>query len=358
MFPEKIKIIDEYIDLIVQMRKENNITAYQLSEMIGKNKSWLPNIENRRTKNISKNDFLLIFNNFAKDSGLSTEHFIIKNLSPNALIELDDDTTVPCFYLQNTLKLYPKNFTKASVEEHLQRFDYYSSEKPMSIDVVTINERLVKFSNTILEELPYLVPDDRAKLLKALEIMRQNFVNDFNITRSFYEVPIMHGGTNQFGKNISKQFISNLDIIHEKYISALELSYSKATVYAYFDKEPYEKYEAVHLETYTGNNPNDMIMFISSIESYIYELYRYIRLAISDAVLNNYECKIEYHKLYSVASHVLQRFIKIAKIDYSFQFEIPFDDASKDEIDKKQLELNNISYAIKQAFNKKYEIDV
>lgn len=358
MFPDKIKIIDEYIDLIIRIRRENNLTAYQMSEMIGKNKSWIPNIENKRTKNISKNDFLLIFNSFAKNSGLSTEHFIIKNLSPNALIELDNETTVPCFYLQNTLQLYPKNFSKASVEEYRQRFEYYLSEKPMSLDIVTIKEYLAKFSNTILEELPYLVPEERTKLLKALKVMRENFVNDFNITRSFYEIPIMHGGTEHFGKNVSKQFISDLDVIHRKYASALELSYSKATVYAYFDKEPYEKYEAVHLETYTGNNPNDMMIFLGSIESYIYELFQYIQLAINDAILNNYECTIEYYKLYSVASHVLQRFIEISKIDYSFQFDIPSDNDSKDIIDKKQLELNNTFYAIKQAFNKNYHMDI
>ena len=44
MFPEKIKITDELIQLIIDTRKKHDLTAYQLSEKIGKNKSWLPNI--------------------------------------------------------------------------------------------------------------------------------------------------------------------------------------------------------------------------------------------------------------------------------------------------------------------------
>ena len=52
VFPTKIKLTDDYIALIVTERKKHNLTAYQLSEKIGKNKSWLPNIENHRTKNI------------------------------------------------------------------------------------------------------------------------------------------------------------------------------------------------------------------------------------------------------------------------------------------------------------------
>ena len=58
MLADKIKITDELIELIVCARKEHNLTAYQLSEKVGKNKSWLPNIENKRTKNISKEDLL------------------------------------------------------------------------------------------------------------------------------------------------------------------------------------------------------------------------------------------------------------------------------------------------------------
>ena len=48
MFANKIRITQDYIDLIVKKRKEHYYTAYELSEKLGKNKSWIPNIENHR----------------------------------------------------------------------------------------------------------------------------------------------------------------------------------------------------------------------------------------------------------------------------------------------------------------------
>ena len=75
MFPDKIKITDELIKLIIDTRKEYHLTAYQLSEKIGKNKSWLPNIENKRTKNIAREDLILLFKDFAKDKDMDAEEF-------------------------------------------------------------------------------------------------------------------------------------------------------------------------------------------------------------------------------------------------------------------------------------------
>ena len=103
MFPEKIKITDDLIQLIVDTRKENNLTAYQLSEQIGKNKSWLPNIENHRTKNISNQDLLLIFKDFATREHLSTEYYIIKHLNPNAKVQLATGEIIPCRLLQKKI---------------------------------------------------------------------------------------------------------------------------------------------------------------------------------------------------------------------------------------------------------------
>ena len=85
MFEDTIKITQEYIDLIITKRKEHNLTAYQLSEKIGKNKSWLPNIENRRTKNISRDDLILLFKDFAKEENMDAEEYILKYLRPNLL---------------------------------------------------------------------------------------------------------------------------------------------------------------------------------------------------------------------------------------------------------------------------------
>lgn len=357
MFPEKIKLTDEYIDLIVKERKKHGFSSYELSEKIGKNKSWLPNIENHRTKNISKKDFLLIFNEFAKGSGFSTEKYIIKNLHPNTIIELDDKTTLPAFYLQGEFNLYPPNYTDVSVEDVIKRAEYLSSDKPFSVDFVTIKEALVNLSKTILEELPFQTPKERERTLDAIKTMRYNFVNDFNITISFYEVPILHGGLDRFSEKLGLKYASDLNSVKEKYVSSIKTLYAKANVHSYFDTESPDSYGATNLESYTDNDVKDLEVFIFNIESYIYELYEYIRLSIADSQINNYEYVPEYHKLYSVAIHVLQTFVNLCKLDYFLDFEIPSDDATEDIIDKKQLELNNIVYAIKKAFIKKYHTD-
>ena len=80
MFPEKIKITDELIQLIINTRKNDHLTAYQLSEKIGKNKSWLPNIENKRTKNISKSDLYLLFKDNAAKENMSPEQYILHQI--------------------------------------------------------------------------------------------------------------------------------------------------------------------------------------------------------------------------------------------------------------------------------------
>ena len=87
-----------FMILIIATRKEYNLTAYQLSEKIGKNKSWLPNIENKRTKNISREDLILLFKDFAKDKNMDAENFVIKYLPPTATIELDNSVSVPNHY--------------------------------------------------------------------------------------------------------------------------------------------------------------------------------------------------------------------------------------------------------------------
>lgn len=357
MFPEKIKLTDEYIDLIIKERKKHGFTSYQLSEKIGKNKSWLPNIENHRTKNISKKDFLLIFNEFAKGSGFSAEKYIIKNLHPNTMIELDDKTTLPAFYIQGEFELYPPNYTDVSVEEVIKRIEYLSSEKPYSVDFATIKEALVNLSKTVLEELPFQTPKERERIFNAVKTMRNNLVNNFNITISFYEVPIMHGGMDLFSEKLGQKYAYELNLVREKYVSSIKTLYAKAHVYSYFDTESPNSYGATNLESYTDNDVKDLIVFISDIESYIYELYEYIGLSIADAQINNYEYVPEYYKLYSVATHALQTFINVCQLDYSFNFEVPSDDTAKDIIDKKQLELNNIVYSIKKEFSKKYHTD-
>ena len=105
MFPDKIRLTPDYIDLIIKERKKHDLTSYQLSERLGKNKSWLPNIENKRTKNISKEDFLALFDEFAKEANMDTEMYILKNLSSDTLVLLDDGRSIPALHLKKIYRL-------------------------------------------------------------------------------------------------------------------------------------------------------------------------------------------------------------------------------------------------------------
>lgn len=53
---EYIILTDKIIENIIQKRKDENLSAYGLSEKIGKTKFWLPNIENRKQKKIKYDD--------------------------------------------------------------------------------------------------------------------------------------------------------------------------------------------------------------------------------------------------------------------------------------------------------------
>ena len=58
---DKLLITDNLRQNIVELRKKNGLSAYELSEKSGHSKYWLPNIENGKTQKISKEDLLSIY---------------------------------------------------------------------------------------------------------------------------------------------------------------------------------------------------------------------------------------------------------------------------------------------------------
>lgn len=85
MLPEKIRITPSLRLYIVSERKKQNISAYTLSEMCGKNKTWLPNIEISRTKTILKEDIISIVVALTKKSQKQAENII------EGILEYTDD---------------------------------------------------------------------------------------------------------------------------------------------------------------------------------------------------------------------------------------------------------------------------
>ena len=60
MIPDKIELNKTIVNKIVEIRGKLGLSSYQLSEKMGKSKFWLNNVENNKTKNISKDDLVNI----------------------------------------------------------------------------------------------------------------------------------------------------------------------------------------------------------------------------------------------------------------------------------------------------------
>ena len=57
----KLVITNKLRNDIIERRKENALSSYELSEQSGHSKFWLQNIESGKTKRISKDDLLSIY---------------------------------------------------------------------------------------------------------------------------------------------------------------------------------------------------------------------------------------------------------------------------------------------------------
>ena len=189
MFPKKIRLTDDLIELIIETRKHNALTAYQLSEAIGKNKSWLPNIENHRTKNISNEDLLLIFSDFAKKEGLSPELYIIKHLNPAAQVQLDNGDIVPCRIIQ---KKYELLSDKVSVEELLDDFHFEKVDRPYIESIEQLHNATKKLGDDLEKEFVYI--DDvkiRNSIFDSLENIKATIKANYQLANLFFNIDIV-----------------------------------------------------------------------------------------------------------------------------------------------------------------------
>lgn len=342
MLANKIKLTDEYIDLIIKKRKEHTYTAYHLSEHIGKNKSWLPNIENRRTKSITKEDFLLIFRDFAEEENMDTETYIIKYLSPNALVELENNMVVPCHHLQRQLELssqppaltsYPNQQT-----EWIQLSQYLSD----------LNQQIQHIFYDLSEQ-------EKKETLNMLLTMIQNFSCHYKIAKSLYGISIFHSASAYLENKIEEnQFLKDISDSIENCSISISFINAKATVYSFFDPTYSEQTLSQKIADYKYGTITELTEILFYIEKYIYAVYDYSNLFYKNAKQNPCEAVIDYQKLYGIMVQFLKDFLSIAELTYPFHFELPSNQASIEEIQRKHLEITNIIFQIRQIFYNKY----
>ena len=358
MFPDKIKITDDLIKLIVDTRKEYNLTAYQLSEKIGKNKSWLPNIENKRTKNISREDLIILFKDFAKDKGMDAEEFVIKYLSPTATVELDNNVTVPNHYLQSSMGIFSPDHENLHIsdEERIKRGSYYMEDKPYEIDLMRLKKNLKDLSDTIIDEFSYCkTSDDRRNIISLVKTMRVNFQGEFVYAQKLYQTPLFHGDAEMcFGKTVGEDYLKHTNCNIERFASKQKLLYTYADVCSdiNFEEGNYNLFvDLMLVDEKTDSEKLDDILF--EFESFIYKLHEYLLSAKNEAIINNHSCSIDFIPLFEHIIKSMKDFINNIKLDYRFEYSIPKQNTDIDELIKKCLELNNITYGIKQTIRNK-----
>ena len=315
MFAEKIKLTDAYLDLIIQKRKEHSFTAYQLSEHIGKNKSWLPNIENRRTKNITKEEFLSIFQDFAKEENMDTETYIIKYLPSDALIELEDSTCVPCCYLKTKQNLPPQETA-------------FTELASPSNELFQLNQSLSDFNQTIQQ------------IFSTLSFFRNTLPLCDNDTKEKEN----HYSNTSLLEDISN-FIENFSVA---------LSFINANIYRFFDPEFSNETLSYKIEHYQYGNLQELTEILFDIETYSYAIYDYTNLFYKDTKIKKEEYTLNYQELYHILFQLIKDFLYIAELSYSFEFELPNIHPTKEELEKKHLETTNILFQIRNLFYTKY----
>ena len=358
MFPDKIKITDELIKLIIDTRKEYNLTAYQLSEKIGKNKSWLPNIENKRTKNISREDLIILFKDFAEDKGIDPEEFVIKYLSPTAPVELDNNVTVPNHYLQFSMEIFSPDHEDLhiSLEERKKQIEYYNEDKPYEVDLMRFKKKLKDLSDLIIDEFSYCeTSDKRNEMIDMVDAMFTNFAGEFVYTKKLYQLPMFYGKSEMgFGKKVAKDFLQKTNKNIERFIAIQKLAYANADIYSEinFEVGRYNLFSNIMLvDDKTDSEELDDIVF--GLDGFIYKLHEYLLSAKNESDINNHSCDINFIVLFEHIIKSMNDFINNANLNYRFEYVMPEQSADIDELIKKCLELNNITYGIKHAIRNK-----
>lgn len=360
MFPDKIKITDDLIKLIIDTRKEYNLTAYQLSEKIGKNKSWLPNIENKRTKNISREDLIILFKDFAKDKGIDPEEFVIKYLSPTATIELDNNVTVPNHYLQSSMEIFSPDHEDLhiSFEERMSRMKYAMEEKPYEVDLMDLKKKLKDLSDLIIDEFSYCkTSDDRQSIIKMVDMMHTNLVGEveFAYVQKLYQIPIFYGESKMgYGDIVGAEYIENTLSNINSFSATQRLYMTYANVYGDMipQKDKYNLLEEI--QSITNKSDEDRLdSVVFGLDAFIYNFQEYIKAAYDEAKINNHPCSNDFTPIFEYIIKCLKLFIQNAGLEYHFNYEIPDSTNDFDTIVKKCLELNNISFGIKQTIRNK-----
>lgn len=357
MFPEKITLTDDLIQLIIDTRKKNNLTAYQLSKEIGKNKSWLPNIENKRTKTITKSDLYAIFEKSANQENLRPEQYIVKNLPRNSMIELEDGVISPCYHVQEMLNVDSYDeFLNLPPEQREKEIDYYCNGRDTKLREKEVSSSVYRLSNTLLNKLKKYDLEKQEDYSRFIDIISRNFENDFERTIKLYGNAYCPSDPLSADTCVRTDFLSYLDNLIAANDIAIDMLTAKSFVYSFIEIAPYQEYsffDAMKNWDYTSIPDVDKIHFkLEDIKNFHFCIYLYIEYATEYSTLFKKVPVIDYNLMFSKFYEALSLFIKFSKIDYNFEIHIP---TKYSDIESIHQYTDKIIFDIEKTLHSKYK---
>lgn len=360
MFPDKVKLTDELIDLIITIRKEHNLTAYQLSESIGKNKSWLPNIENKRTKNISRSDLFLLFDVFAKEEDLSAEQFIVRHLPRNTMIELEDGVIAPCFHVREMLGVdYWEDYEELSCEEYNKEIAFHCYGRSDELKKKEVYASIDILSNFLKNKINTISVNDLDEYRMSIETMEINFENDFERTLHFYRNDFCPYDPFKYDTRAKETYIEDIDFLQRTIKIALDFFSAKSFVYSFIEGTQSGNYcffdKIKSWNTLEGTEDEKLFFALEDIKNYHFALYSYTDYYTEYCAVFKPVPSIDYCLIFSKLYEIFELYIGVAKINYSFDFTVPGESATHDEIEELHRQTDKILFDIEKEVRSKYK---
>lgn len=359
MFPEKIKITDELINLIIDTRKEHNLTAYQLSEMIGKNKSWLPNIENRRTKNISRNDLYLLFNDFANEEGLRPEQYIVRHLPRNTMIELEDGVTAPCHHVRRMLDVdYWEDYENP--DDYNSEMDYECYGRKEELKKKDILASINNLSEMIKSKINSYSIDKQELYSRCIDTMTENFENDFERTINIYGNDYCPNDPLEYDTKAKQTYLEDLDTLQEVIKIVMNFVSAKSFVYSFIEcipqNENYNFFDKIkNWDSLEDSEDEKLYYALEDIKNYHFGLYSYSDYYEEYCTIFKSVPQIDYRLIFSKLYEMFELYIGVAKINYSFDFAIPDNSTTHEEIEELHRQTDKILFEIEKEVRSKFK---
>lgn len=360
MFPEKIKITDELINLIIDTRKEHDLTAYQLSEKIGKNKSWLPNIENKRTKNISRNDLYLLFSDFANEEDLQPEQYIVKHLPRNTMIELEDGVTAPCHHVRRMLDVeYWEDYENLPVDDRNNELDFECHSRSDELKQKDVLASINNLSETIKKKLSSYSVEKQEEYSRCFDIMTTNFENDFERTINLYDNDFCPNDPLEYDTKARQVYLEDLDSLQRAIKIANEFISTKSFVYSFIEGAPSENYnffdKIKHWNELEDKEDEKLYYALEDIKNYHFALYSYTDYYEEYCAIFKSVQEIDYKLIFFKLHEMFELYIGVAKINYAFDFAIPDNSATHEEIEELHRQTDKILFDIEKEVRSKFK---